>query len=71
MNIEKLIDDRAKCRSEKKWDLCDEIRDVLDSHNVFVFDTKADPDIYYLPSWFFKFKDKMAETAAMSKRRFV
>ncbi len=48
-SIDLLIDIRAQAREGKNWKLSDEIRDHLDSKNVFVFDTKDGQEVYHMP----------------------
>lgn len=45
--IDEIIGDREKARIEKNWALSDEIRNYLDSKNIFIFDTKNGQEIYY------------------------
>lgn len=49
--IDELIDLRREAREQKNWKLSDEIRDVLDTKNVFVFDTSEGQVIYHRPRY--------------------
>lgn len=42
-----LIEIREEARKNKEWKLSDEIRDYLDTKEIFVFDTKDGQVIYY------------------------
>lgn len=53
LNIDMLIDERATARLSKQWRRCDEIRDLLDGHLVFVFDAPEGQRVYYLTEKFF------------------
>ena len=44
--IENLIDIRKQYRADKNWQMCDAIRDYLDSKHVFIFDTPEGQVIY-------------------------
>ena len=46
-NIDDIIEEREKARQEKNWKLSDEIRDYLDSINIFIFDTPKGQEVYY------------------------
>lgn len=65
-NIEELINSRAIERQNKNYVACDNLRDYLDTHNVFVFDTKGGQEIFYLTESYF---DK--KPAGMTKRKYV
>lgn len=47
--IDELINLRKQAREEKNWKLSDEIRDILDTKNAFVFDTTDGQVIYHRP----------------------
>lgn len=70
-HVSELIEMRSEARLNKNWVLSDKIRNYLDIKLVFVFDTKAGQDVYYLTEGYFKFLDKKLETMAMSKRQYV
>lgn len=69
--IDVIIEIRHEARKRKDWGLSDELREVLDLNNVFVFDTKEGQDVYYLTPEYFKWKDKLIETVGLSKRQYV
>ena len=47
--IDNLIDDREYYRSKGNYGKSDEIRDYLDTKNVFIFDTKDGQEVYHIP----------------------
>lgn len=47
MSVHLLIEQRAIARENKDFSLSDNIRDELDSQNVFVFDTKDGQEVYF------------------------
>lgn len=53
-NIEELIYLRKKARESKNWKAADEIRDYLDSQNVFIFDHPDNiQEVFHLPESYF------------------
>ena len=69
--VDELIEIRKEARQNKDWKLCDEIRNYLDIKLVFIFDTKAGQEIYYLFEEYFKNKENKIETFAMSNRQYI
>jgi len=69
--IDELIELRREARENKNWELSDEIRNYLDTKLVFIFDTKAGQEIYYLTESYFRNQEREIETFAMSKRQYV
>lgn len=51
--IEELIYMRSESRTNKDWNLSDEIRNYLDEKLVFVFDDKTGQEVYYLDDAYF------------------
>lgn len=47
MNIDSLIDIRRELRELGNYQMCDRIRNYLDTKNVFVFDTKHGQEVYF------------------------
>ena len=47
--IDYLIYMRENARKNKDWELSDDIRDYLDTKNVFCVDTKDVQVVYHLP----------------------
>lgn len=56
MNIDEQIYIREKARDSKDFKACDDIRNELDKHLVFIFDTPNGQQIYYLTDSYFKRK---------------
>jgi len=52
LHTDELLILRQQARKSKDWKLSDEIRDLLDYRNVFVFDTKEGPEVHYMPRSF-------------------
>jgi hypothetical protein len=48
MNVDKLIHERQLARSRNDYAESDRIRNLLDSVNVFVFDTNQEPEVYHM-----------------------
>jgi hypothetical protein len=55
-NIDYIIDERAKCIIAKDFKSCDLYRNLLESQNVFINDTKDGQEVWILPFQYFKFK---------------
>jgi len=53
-NIDELISIRNEARKNKNWKAADEIRDYLDSQNVFIFDHPNNiQEVLHLPESYF------------------
>lgn len=66
MNLDILIEDRRKARESFDYTTSDLLRDYLDDHLIFIFDTVWGQEIYYLTPSYFKRKPK-----EMTNRRYV
>ena len=64
--VDELIEIRKEARQNKDWKLCDEIRNYLDIKLVFIFDTKAGQEIYYLFEEYFKNKENKEKEQKVS-----
>ncbi|NJO63645.1 MAG: hypothetical protein HC836_37285 [Richelia sp. RM2_1_2] len=60
-------------RVGKDYKLCDEIRNYLDTHLVFVFDAPHGQEVYYLTDSYFKWKSKIEQLRGLifTNRKFV
>jgi hypothetical protein len=55
-NIDYIIDLREQLRLEKKFKECDFYRNLLETKNVFINDTKDGQEVWFLPIEYFKSK---------------
>jgi hypothetical protein len=69
--IDKLIEDRKQARLDKDWELCDQIRNYLDTKYVFIFDTKEGQIVYNLFEKYFNNKNKMEITKDLNNRQYL
>lgn len=66
--VDELIELRASFRQLKEWQKCDEIRNYLDTKNVFVYDTATGQEVYFMP---YNFCGGRAYLEKMIKREVV
>jgi hypothetical protein len=71
MYIDELIDMREQLRNNKNWKAADEIRDYLDTKDVYIFDTVHGQVTLHLNNNFFKEKDRKEETKSMTRRKYI
>ncbi len=64
-NLEYIIHQRSQEKIIKNWEKCDEYRDYLDGHLIFIFDTNKGQDVYYMV------EDSFKNNINMSKRKYV
>ena len=64
--ISELIHIREKARENKNYNLCDEIRDYLDTKQCFIFDTKDGQLVYHYPKGMTR--DKLIKNINRDKR---
>lgn len=69
MNIDELLFERANCRLARDWARSDEIRNILDTELVFVFDATWGQETYYLTQKYFNRKPiQMTDRDYVKKR---
>jgi hypothetical protein len=72
-SIDEMIEFRAAARKDKQYQICDLLRDFLDTQLIFIFDGVNGQEVYYLTESYFKFKTKIEEQKkiTLTNRKFV
>jgi len=64
--IDELTHIREEAREQKDWKLSDQIRDYLDSKNVFCVDTADGQVVYHLPPPLLSREDALKKVSNMN-----